>query len=781
MTRLLHCTAMAALILAAAAAAPLDPFVERYCASCHKEPAKMGDLDLAALPLSADDPAAMTRWARVFDRVRDGEMPPKGIPQPDAEAKKTFLSLLERSLQKATAERYAKFGRVPARRLNRVEFENTLHDLLGIDIPLKGFLPDDAQARDFDTLAADQQMSHFLLEGYLTAVDAALDAAFSRALEPSKTISRKFTAKEISSTNLGTRQPEPRAASAVTWSTDLVFVGRMPATAVRESGWYRIRTRVAAVNPPPEGYIWATLRSGVCFARAPVQFWIGSMNVTAEPKDFEFTAWIEQRHILELRPGDHTIRRESYNRIRGGGLGWAEQHGVPGVAIQSLEMERVYPGGSADVVRERLFGSLRQTATTASKRDVALQMKAFATRAFRRPVGDAELAPYLSLATRALEDGQSLPDVLRSGYRAILCSPRFLYFQEAPGRLDSWALASRLSYFLWSTAPDEALLAAAARGQLSSKAGLHAQVERMLNHPKARALTENFTGQWLNLRNIDFTAPDQILYPEFDEVLKTSMLDETYLFFDELLRRDLSARNIVGSDFTFLNSRLAKHYGIPGVGGEGMQRVALAADSQRGGVLTQGSVLKVTANGTTSSPVVRGVWVTERILGQTVPPPPEVAAVEPDIRGSKTIREQLDKHRNNASCAVCHTKIDPPGFALESYDPIGAWRDHYRALPADGAEKQKRWRQGLAVDASYTMADGKLFRDIGEFKQLLLAHPDQIARALAEQLVVYGTGARISFGDRAAVESIVAAVRSKDYGVRSLMHAVTESPLFLNK
>jgi hypothetical protein len=314
---------------------------------------------------------------------------------------------------------------------------------------------------------------------------------------------------------------------------------------------------------------------------------------------------------------------------------------------------------------------------------------------------------------------------------------------------------------------------------LSRPENLRAQVERMLKHPKAQGFIKNFLAQWLDLRLIDFTMPDRKLYPEFDDALRKSMVEETELFFAELLKRDLSVANFVDSDFAMLNERLAQHYGIAGVKGPALRRVALPPGSHRGGVLTQASVLKVTANGTTTSPVVRGAWVLRNILGKPPdPPPPNAGAIEPDIRGAKTIREELDKHRRDASCASCHVKIDPLGFALESFDVTGGWRDKYRVLSGPNLAMT---RNGPKVEADSTLPDGRAFRDIDELKKLLVEDKDQLARCLTEKLLIYATGRGLRFSDRAFVKEIVAHSRAKDYGLRSLIHEIVQSRVFLDK
>ena len=330
-----------------------------------------------------------------------------------------------------------------------------------------------------------------------------------------------------------------------------------------------------------------------------------------------------------------------------------------------------------------------------------------------------------------------------------------------PGKLDDFDLATRLSYFLWSSTPDDTLAELASRGELGKPDVLRQQVERMLDDPKAHALTENFTGQWLSLRNLKATIPDKKLYPDFDELLEYSMPRETYLFFEEILKDDRSVLEFVHSDWSMLNERLATLYGIPDVAGSAFRKVQLPAGCHRGGVLTQAAVLKVTANGTNTSPVVRGAWVLDHILGTPPPPPPkDVPAIEPDIRGAKTIREQLTKHRQIESCASCHTKIDPPGNALENFDVIGGWREFYRTIPGGGRKQVKittaKGRsngvgKGPNVDAADELPGGRKFADIDGFKQLLLDDPDQLARGLTEKLLVYATGHGLEFADREVV------------------------------
>jgi len=423
--------------------------------------------------------------------------------------------------------------------------------------------------------------------------------------------------------------------------------------------------------------------------------------------------------------------------------------------------------------------------------DAERLLREFIRQAYRRPADESELKRFLPVVRSALKKGNNFTDAMIAGYTAVLCSPEFICLEERPGRLDDYALASRLSFFLWNSAPDDELRAVAARGQLREPEALRAQTERLLAHPKSRQFVDAFLDYWLDLRKIVATAPDANLYSDYylDDLLTESALEETRLFFAELLRDNLPARNLVASDFAMLNERLAAHYGLPPVQGVALRRAPLPKDTPRGGLMTQAAVLKVTANGTTTSPVLRGAWIMERILGQKPPPPPpSVPAVEPDIRGAVTIRQQLDKHRTLETCAACHAKIDPAGFALENFDVMGGWRDRYRSEaggePAQGIAKSGQkfaFHHALPVDASGELPGGGKFRDIREFKQLLLDNEEQLARNLTQQLVVYATGAPVRFSDRPAIGKILANSRASGYGVRRLVYEIVQSELFLNK
>jgi hypothetical protein len=420
--------------------------------------------------------------------------------------------------------------------------------------------------------------------------------------------------------------------------------------------------------------------------------------------------------------------------------------------------------------------------------DAERLLRTFMNRAYRHPVEEAHVQRFLALFNDQFDKGFGFAKSMLSTYTAVLSSPGFIYIAEKPGRLDDYALASRLSFFLWNSEPDEALRARAVRGELQRPEVLRAETERLLNDPKSARFVEAFTDYWLDLRKVDDNSPSTTLYNDYelDDPLKLAAVEETRLFVAELLRQDLPARNVVDSDFTFLNERLANHYGIPGVRGAKLRKVSLPKDSVRGGLMTQASVLKVTANGTTTSPVLRGYWITERIMGYQIPPPPPVAAVEPDIRGAVTLRQQLEKHRTDASCASCHSKMDPPGFALESFDVMGGWRDRYRAVNESVAPERGVGLNGqafafyyaLPVDCAGELPDGRAFKNIREFKRLLLEDEVLLARNLAKQLTTYATGAPVRFSDRDRIEKIVQAASASQFGVRSIVHGIVQSDLF---
>ncbi len=761
-------------------------FLKTHCFDCHTGSAAEASLDISALPseLTGD---SFEDWVRVFDRVENGEMPPADSERPKATELKKFLHDTSQQLKSHQQIEYETLGRVRARRLTNLQLERTLQDLLGIDIPLASHMPDEPRTHGYNTVAEGQSISHFQLQTHLAVVDTALDEAFRRATSKIDEWKKDLLPKDIArrDPDRRCREPEMLDGAAVVWHTSTTFYGRLPVTTARVDGWYRMKLDVSGLNVPEKHGVWSTVRVGQCVSSAPLFTWGGGFEASKKRRSWTFEAWLPKGHMFEVRPSDRTLKLA---RFEGGQVGSGEgtPQKVVGIAIHGMELERIHKGPNNATIRKQLFGELKvdwnkktrklRLLSDEPRKDGARLIRQFANRAFRRPIDEDTIAPYVALVTENLNRKVPLLQAVRAGYRAILCSPRFLHLQEEPGELDDFALAARLSYLLWNTMPDGKLTWAAKSGELRKPEVLKRQVGRMLKDPRGRRFVKDFAHQWLDLSEIDFTEPDRRLYGEFDVVVQESMLNETHAFLQEMLDRNLSVSNLIDSNFTFLNSRLARYYDIANVSGDFLRKVQLRDEHKRGGLLTQGAILKVTANGTTTSPVLRGVWVSERLLGEEIPPPPDsVPAIEPDIRGATTIREMLEKHKSDSACASCHLKIDPPGFALENFDPAGQWRDRYPA------KVKGRKARGLEVDPSYEFMDGKQFRTVEEFQKLVLRDKAPLAANVARQLLTYGTGARCGFADRDAIDAIVKSTESKNYGFRSILEAVVASDTFRTK
>lgn len=767
-------------------------FLQKYCLECHRGEKPKGEARLDQLADAGGKPEGRKLWEAAIKRLEAKEMPPKEKPQPSAAEVQTFRQAVADLLAKADAARAAE-GRVVYRRLNRVEYEHTLRDLLGIQADLKELLPLDTSSDGFDNQGEALHTSSFLLDRYLEAADAALNQAIANRPQP-PVIDKRYRLTETHQVKSTTEKvfrklEEDRVVMFCSSAWQAISLSPFYPP---DRGHYRFRISCSAIqsdDKPVSFRVWSG-SGGMGGAKGHLVSYFDAQPV--ESRVIEFIDKMEPRTTISILPYG-LPNAQTVHKIG------ADDYEGPGLVIDWIEVEGPLHAAWPPESHRRIFGDLPQAPApiynqrdrvevTSSNplADATEILRRFTRRAFRRGVTDQDLQPFVALVARKLEDKQSFEQAVRVALAAVLVSPEFLFLREQPGRLNDFALASRLSYFLWNSMPDEELLALAEGGKLREPAELRKQVERLLESPKSQAFVENFCGQWLGLRDIDFTMPSHILYPDFDDMLKASMARETELFFAEVLKEDLSITNFLASDFSMLNGRLAKHYGIAGVDGWEFKKVSLPPESHRGGMLTMASVLKVTANGTNTSPVMRGAWVLERILGTPPPKPPEnIAALEPDIRGATTIRQQLAKHRQIESCASCHVKIDPPGFALESFDVIGGYREFYRTsgngktVMIDG--KRMPYLQGPAVDPSDALPDGRPFRNIDEFKQLLLDDKDQFAKALTTKLVTYGTGGTVSAAQQPRIEAIVNRAREQGYGFRSLIHAIVQSELFQNK
>lgn len=766
---------------------PFTPLLARYCGECHGGPKPKGDFDLKSLNGALLNQQNAGRWQKVREHLQAGTMPPKGKARPTATELSPLLAWIGE--QSGTKTRQPGQGRTVYRRLNRLEYENTLRDLLGIDLDLQDLLPPDSSANGFDNVGEALHTSSFLMGRYLEAADKALDLAIANGPQP-PVIKKRYSLTETHQVKSTTEKVfRKNDAEVVCFASSAWQAVSLSPFYPPDRGRYRFRISTSAFqSDKPVVY---RVDAGLMLMTGKPHL-VGYFDAVAgTPGVVEFIEHLEPRSTIRILPYGLASAQAVHK------VGAADYTG-PGLAVQWVEVEGPLHDSWPPASHRRIFGTLPQekapqinfrnrveVTSGSAEIDSERILTDFARRAFRRPVSSREIEPYLDLARKKRSENATFEQSLRVGLKAMLVSPEFLFLNEKPGPLDDYALASRLSYFLWSTMPDEELLLLAGRKELNDPATLRRQVERMLRDPRANSFTRNFAGQWLGLREIDSTVPSHILYPDYDDMLKASMLMETQKFFEEMIRADLDIGNFVDSQFTFLNGRLARHYGIPGVEGWEFKKVTLPPDSHRGGLLTMASVLKVTANGTYTSPILRGAWILERILGTPPPRPPEgVSAIEPDIRGATTIRKQLARHREVESCATCHVKIDPPGFALENFDVIGGWREYYRTSgngkPVTIEGRRMHYLQGPMVDAGDVLEDGQKFKSIDEYKRLLLREKEQIARALIERLLTYGTGATCTESDRQKIGAILKQTQAHQFGFQSMIKDVVASDLFRN-
>ena len=756
----------------------------QHCEKCHSGAKAEGDFSLTSLTDDFNDKQNRERWLTVLEQLKEGTMPPADEPRPPVKYVQSVMDWISTQAGKAEIARRETEGRVVMRRLNRAEYANTVRDLLGVEVDLTDLLPLDTSTNGFDNNAELLHTSSFLMRNYLDAADRVLDEAIANAPEP-WIQKKRFDIREektVKATGSVYRHTDDGVAIFATWESANI---RVTMWNFRSHVRGKYRFRISGYGFQSEGKPITFRVTAGTLKEVTEERLIDYFAVPADtPTVVEFTEQLEPENRIRILAEGLPALPPAVEKIG------ADKYTGPGLVIQWVDVEGPILESWPPPGHKAIFGDLKQTRISPERFEVVSQqpmvdaeriLREFARRAFRRQVSDEDVNPFLARVKSKLDQNYSFEQALRVGLKGILVSPDFLFLREQATRLNDFALASRLSYFLWSSMPDEELFQLAAKNKLHEQDVLGEQVERLLRDPKARAFNTNFTGQWLSLRAIDATLPDGTLYPEYDDILKTSMLKETSMFFDEVLRNDLPLTHFVSSDFSFLNARLAKHYGIPGIEGMEMRKVTLPSDSHRGGLLTMGSVLKVTANGTTTSPIIRGSWVLERILGTPPPKPPlDVEAIEPDIRGATTIREQLATHRDVESCASCHRKIDPPGFALESFDVIGGWRDHYRATgePREVNGRRVRYWNGAAVDPGDILPDGRRFHDIDEYKQLILEDKDQLARNLTEKLLAYSTGAAPTHADKLQIETIVNHLRDRNYGFKALIHEIVQSPLF---
>ncbi|MEZ6039197.1 MAG: DUF1592 domain-containing protein [Planctomycetaceae bacterium] len=778
------------------------PLLTSHCADCHNAVSHEGGLDLSSLSHDLTDPGILARWVRIHDRISNGEMPPADANTMTENQRARLLSTLTTTITRA----HDSGKGTVLRRLNRREYENTMNDLFGTNLQLQELLPEDGRSHGFDTIGEALSISAVQMQRYLEAAEAVIDAAIvSTIAKPQNTTTSSSYADTRGGENfLGKNWLQLDDGAVVFFRQWGYPTGMLRETNVRTAGRYRIRVNGYAYQSD----VPVTFSiSGTTFQRGVEQpnwgYYSMPVGNDSSVHTVEIETWIESNYMVRIEPWGiddaYEIKNKGIENYRG-----------PGLAIKSIEVEGPLIDEWPLRGHKLLFDGLdRQEVMPRNPRDrersyykptfalmlndagpqVTSALKRVATAAFRRDVNDAEVKPFVELFLAQQEDGISAEEAYRAAVVAIFCSPDFLFLKEPARQLNDHQLASRLSYALTRTSPDTELSAAADQQRLcNDPAALRIHASRFMQSTHFDRFVTDFTDSWLNLREIEFTNPDKALFPEFDEYLQHSMVQETRAFLKEIVTRDLPVTSIVKSDFAMLNERLAEHYGIVDVDGPQLRVVPLPEHAVRGGFLTQGAVLKVSANGNHTSPVVRGVFVMERILGQKVPPPPPgVPGVEPDIRGATTLRELLDKHRNVDSCRSCHQMIDPPGFALESFDPVGLYRDRFRSL-GEGERVVRRingnnvrYKLGPSVDATGALPDGRTFDSYVQFRELLASDPHRLAKAFVTTFLTFSTGREMGFSDRAEIERITSSTASVNYGIRSLILASLDSSIFRRK
>jgi mono/diheme cytochrome c family protein len=848
-------------------AAPPSAFIEQHCYDCHDADTKKGDLDLTSLTLDAQH---LDLWIKVHDAVDRGEMPPKKKKQPSEAEKAAFMGDLETKL--TSLVRADEHGRIRMRRMTRVEFQNTLMDLLALPrLDITALLPMDGRVAGYDKIASGLDISPAHLSAYEEAVEKALDAAIATSSTPPRVYKKriypaglfKFTGNLVQGqfVLLKDKQPDPAMPVRGGFEEKKGFVGdEGPELAERKKmieGVKKSESAVGLLNPNLAGFEAAMNVSPIYAGmyRMKLSLWGFQWNQgkpepgadqaavlraheegkqqeggrllraftapSMKSNEAEITEWLDAHESIVFDPVS-----VPWTGLRVGQVaGRAKKHVGPGVAIDWFEIEGPINASWPPESHKRLFGELpikplaknsdvippqrdevrslggylpsiyfdltpqerkpplESVQSSQPETDARKLLNTFLPKAFRRDVAPAEIEPYLALLRSRIAAKDCFEDAMRRVYVAVLTSPEFL-FHSVDAK--AFTLASRLSYWLWNGPPDEALLAKAHDGSLNRPEVLQREVDRLLADKRSERFIEDFTNQWLELSRLDETTPDPQLYPEYRFLMHEGMAAETRTFVHELIRNDQPIAALLRPGFAMLTQSLAEHYCISGVTGVEVRKVPLPADSVRGGLLGQAAIHKLTANGTTTSPVKRGVWLMDRLLNDPAPPPPPgVSAVDPDTRGATTIREQLDKHRTNANCAACHAKIDPAGFALEAFDPIGGLRDRYRSNGKGDEPPEKgktawrvQYKLGPKVDASGELTDGRKFNGPNELNAILATDPSKLARAFVAHLSRYATGAEVSYADRAEIRRIVEDAKSSGFGLRSLIHGLASSNIF---
>lgn len=742
-------------------------FFYAYCIECHDTDTAEGDFHLDFLK-AVETPEDASYWQLTLDNLHLGDMPPEDENQPSLAEIEEITTWIEAGLERATKKLAGHTGEVVLRRLNRTEYEYTIQDLFDVRGEFAEGFPADAEADGFDNIGAALMLSAEQIDQYFNATDFILDRAIVTEDKPEAETVR-FTLRDIREERgigNGPYYPDYGEEDALISSNYL-----KPSTRryfkVDEPGWYRFEVVAYAVRNDGEP------------VRLKVLYGAGGPNdipsvadviqvKESEPKTFEYKVYLQPRDQVWLEMLD--------------GAGWTKAEEIPeleseAIAVRHLEMEGPIiemwpPKGHQLLLGERGVDEINSS----SIRPILEEM---APKLFRRPVPALTIDEFDDFYREVSKDATEL-EAFRLTVKAMMASPYFIYHVEPDGGPDQYGLANRLSYFLWRSVPDEELMSLASAGRLSNPETLAEQVERMLEDEKSERFLEDFVDQWLLVEKVGEMQPDSKLYPEYDEELERAMIMETRGFIREMIEEDEPLTNLIDSDWAYLNDHLAEHYGIEGVEGNGFRRVSLEGqDTIRGGLLTQASILNVTSNGTTTSPVVRGVFVLDHILGTPAPPPPpDVPPIEPDIRGASTIKEQLAKHREIAQCANCHKKIDPYGMAMENFDVIGGWRENYRALEPTRNPRHPKLVDGKPVDANDRLPRHGSFSDFEGFRDLLKKDERLVYENMAHKLAVFALGRKMDFADDKTLKKIAADTKRGGGGLRTMIRGLVTSEMF---
>ena len=720
----------------------VSPALNQVCTPCHNSKSASGGFDTSPFLKSDSLTAQREGWERIVQRLRNHEMPPKGIPRPE-EQLAALVRFVENEFERADRNVKLDPGRVVAHRLNRTEYSNTIRDLLGVDFRAQKDFPTDDSGEGFDNIGEILTISPVLMEKYMAAAERI--AARALAADP---------------------LPNP---IEVSYASKDKRIRRVDASTIEAThridfdGEYTVRfglpgERSADAKPVEMGF-WM---DGKLVAKKLVE--------TRPSGLVYFNPYSEEEIKIELPEGDHVFR-----------AGFLHDDFVKGLTPKQLYSSKAnkyldsivfvgpFPRPQVPASRTRILICDPDSGPACVNRILTR----LATRAYRRPVTPAEVAALAKFVAVARAHGQKADQGIQLALQAMLVSPNFLFrIERDPDPMNPTAvhpvsdveLASRLSYFLWSSMPDEELLNLAAGGKLRASGELERQVKRMLDDPRSAAIADNFAAQWLETRNLDSVKPDPQKFPDWSPELRDAMRTETALFFDHVLRQNRPMAEFIDARYSFLNERLARHYGIEGVSGDEFRKVDLTTD-QRGGILSQASVLTVSSYPTRTSVVIRGKYVLQEILGAPPPPPPpDVPALDEAAVGtSLSLRQQMEKHRTNSVCASCHSRMDPLGFGLENYDGIGRWRTQDGKFP---------------IDSSGTLPNGRTFSTPAQMRAELISQLPQFARCVVEKLTVYALGRGLVRGDRRVIDGIMRSLAADNYPFQTAIYEIVRSPLF---